>query len=281
MRSDVVAEERNDRLDPQAELEAQLRKLGRSLDVPTAPDYATRVRERLTSGSATTRPAAWHRPNRGIGWLRPLVAASIVLMLAVAIVLSVPATREAVAELFGFTGVRVRSLPTAAPSPRTTLDANLDLGEPVTLDQARQQVSFPMSVPSVPDLGAPDFVYVRNEPGLESVSLVYRPRPGFPATSDTQVGLLVSEYSGTATPYFEKLIDSGAAMTRVTVAGRWPGLYFTSPHEILVRSPDGFVHEDRPRLAAPTLVWVQGDVTYRLEAAVDLQRALTVASTFD
>ena len=49
----------------------------------------------------------------------------------------------------------------------------------------------------------------------------------------------------------------------------------------LVRSPDGVVHEDRPRLAAPTLVWVQADVTYRLEAAVDLQRALEVASSFE
>jgi hypothetical protein len=34
-------------------------------------------------------------------------------------------------------------------------------------------------------------------------------------------------------------------------------------------------------LAAPTLVWVQADVTYRLEAAVDLQRALEVASAFE
>ncbi|HET6918066.1 MAG TPA: hypothetical protein VFI46_01235 [Jiangellaceae bacterium] len=276
-----MAEERNDRLGPQAELEAQLRQLGRKLEVPAAPDYATRVRERLASDPPTTRPATWRRRIGPLGSFRPLVAASIVLLLAVAIVLSVPSTREAVAELFGFTGVRVRTLPTAAPSPRTTLDADLDLGEPVTLDQAREQVSFPVSVPSDPDLGAPDAVYVRNERGLESVSLVYRPRPGFPAGADAQVGLLVSEYSGTARPYFEKLINSGVSMTRVTVAARWPGLYFDAPHEILVRSPDGIVHADRPRLVAPTLLWVQGDVTYRMEGNVDLERALAVASTFE
>lgn len=274
-----MAEDRNDGLGRQPELEARLRQLGRKLDVPAAPDYATRIQERLTAGSPATRPVAWRRRIGPLGWLRPVAAAAVVLVLAVAVVLSVPATREAVAELFGFGGVRVRSLPTAAPSPRTTLDANLDLGEPVTLDQARQQVSFPVSVPSVPELEAPDSVYVSNVRGLESVSLVYRPRAGFPAAVDTQVGLLVSEYAGTATPYFDKLIDSGDPMTRVTVAGRWPGLYFSTPHEILVRSRDGVVHEDRPRLAAPTLLWVQGDVTYRLEATVDLQRALAVAST--
>jgi hypothetical protein len=276
-----VAEDRNDRLVPQAELEARLRQLGRSLDVPAAPDYATRVRERLTPGSPATRPVAPDRRTGPLGWLRPVATAAVVLVFAVAVVVSVPATREAVAELFGFSGVGVRPLPTAGPSPRTTLDADLDLGEPVTLDQARRQVSFPVSVPSVPELGAPDSVYVRTEQGLESVTLVYRPGAGFPAAVDSQVGALVSAYSGTATPYFEKLIDSGAPMTRVTVAGRWPALYFPAPHEILVRSPDGVVHEDRPRLAAPTLVWVQADVTYRLEAAVDLQRALEVASSFE
>jgi len=276
-----VAEDRNDRLVPQAELEALLRQLGRSLDVPAAPDYATRVRERLTAASPTIQPVVPDRRTSSLGWLRPVAMAAVILVLAVAVVLSVPATREAVAEMFGFSGVRVRTLPTAAPSPRTTLDADLDLGEPVTLDQARRQVSFPVSVPSVPELGAPDAVYVRDERGLESVSLVYGRSAGFPATVDSQVGVLVSESSGTAMPYFEKLIEAGAPMTQVTVAGRWPGLYFPTPHEVLVRSPDGVVHEDRPRLSAPTLVWVQAGVTYRLEAAVDLQQALAVASAFE
>ena len=176
-----MAEDRNDRLAPQADLEAQLRQLGRSLDVRAAPDYATRVRERLTSDPLETRPVAPDRRTRPVGWLRPLAIAAGALVLAVAVVLSVPATREAVAEMFGFDGVRVRSLPTAAPSPRTTLDADLDLGEPVTLDQARRQVSFPVSVASLPELGAPDAVYVRDERGMESVSLVYGPRAGFPA----------------------------------------------------------------------------------------------------
>ena len=107
---------------------------------------------------------------------------------------------------------------------------------------------------------------------MESVSVVYRPTVGFPAAVDTTVGLLVSQYAGTATPYFDKLIDAGEPVTQVTVDGRWPGLYFTSPHQILVRGPDGVVHEDRPRLAGPTLVWVRDGVTYRLEAAVDLEQ---------
>jgi hypothetical protein len=272
-----MAEEREDLTGRHRDLESELNRLGQLLDVPAPPDYATRVQERLSS--APSRGEVWRRRIGTIRPWRPLAAAAIVVVLTVAVLLSVPATREAVADLFGLSGVGVRSTPTAAPSPRTTLDAGLDLGELVTLDQARERATFPVSVPTVAELGGPDGVYLRRQAGLESVSLVYRPRPGFPAVFDTEVGVLVSAYAGTAAPYFEKLIDAGDPVTRVTVADRWPGLYFSSPHAILVRAPDGVVHEDRPRLAASTLVWVQDGVTYRLEAAVDLERALEVAAS--
>jgi hypothetical protein len=275
-----VSEERENVVRPPRDLEAAFRQLSEHLDVPPAPDYAPRVRERLTTGSLTRRrPLGLHQPLSLSGTWRRLATATIVGLLAVAALLSVPATREAVADLFGFAGVGVRSAPSAAPSPRTTLDANLDLGDPVTLDEARDMVSFTVTTPGTPELGQPDAVYVRQQRGLESVSLAYRPRAGYPATADPQVGLLLSEYSGTATPYFEKLLESGEPMTEVTVDGRWPALYFTSPHQVLLRAPDGIVHEVRPRLSAPTLVWVERNVTYRLEAAVDLEQALAVASS--
>ncbi|HET6755086.1 MAG TPA: hypothetical protein VFH23_14190 [Jiangellaceae bacterium] len=260
------------------DLEAEFRELAQKLDVPARPDYATRVRERLESGSGATRPTLWRPPFGFTGPLGRLATATIVLVLAMVIVLSVPATRAAVADLFGFAGVNVRTAPSAAPSPRNTVDTALDLGEPVTIDEARQRVSFPVSLPVVPGLDAPD-VYVTDEPGLESVSLVYGPTTGFPATAATHVGLLVGEYAGTATPYFDKLIEAGEPVTQVTVDGRWPGIYFTDPHQILVRGPDGLVHEDRPRLAAPTLVWVREGVTYRLEGALDMTNALAVAAS--
>jgi hypothetical protein len=275
----VVSDEPRD-VDRRArDLEAELRQLAQKLDVPAPPDYATRVQERLESGSGTTRPSLWRPPFGFTGPLGRLATATIVLVLAIAVVLSVPATRAAVADLFGFAGVNVRTAPSAAPSPRTTLDAALDLGEPVTLDEARQRVSFPVSIPAVPGLDAPDAVYIRDEPGLETVSLVYQPTTGFPATADTHVGLLVGQYAGTATPYFDKLIEAGEPVTQVMVDDRWPGIYFTDPHQILVRGPDGLVHEDRPRLAAPTLVWVREGVTYRLEGALDMTSALAVAAS--
>jgi hypothetical protein len=274
-----VSEEREDVTRRPPELEATFRQLAQQLDVPPPPDYAARVRAGLASGPAGSQPSAWRRPFGPTGPWRRVATAAIVLLLAMTVVLSVPATRAAVADLFGLSGVSVRTVPSTAASPRATVDAHLDLGEPVTLDEARRQAAFAVSVPSAPGLGSPDAVYVRRARGLESVSLVYRPSTGFPAADDPSVGLLLSEYAGTAEPYFEKLIDAGEPVTQVTVDGQWPGLYFSSPHQILVRGPDGLVHEDGPRLAAATLVWVRGDVTYRLEAAVDLEQALAVAAS--
>lgn len=251
------------------DLEAALRRLAGQVDVPAVPDYPTRVQTRLAEGDRVAPGGVWR--------LRPLAATVVALLVALAVVLSVPTTRDAVADLFGFSGVRVRPLPTAAPSPRTTIDQALELGAPVGLAEAGRRMPFSVAVPT--ELGAPDAVYIRHDQGLDAVSLVYRPRPGFPAAFDTRVGLLISEYAGSATPYFEKFVGAGVRVTRVTVDGKWPGLYFAAPQQVLVRDPSGVVHEDRPRLAAPTLVWVHGDVTFRLEARVDRATALVVAAS--
>jgi hypothetical protein len=261
----------------QRDLEALLRRLARQVDVPKQPEYGNLVRQQLDRGVRSRR------------WLDPLqniraVAAAVALLMALAIVLGVPATRQAVADLFGISGVGVRPLPTSGPSPRTTLDANLDLGDPVTLAQAQSRVSFTVLVPSTPGLGMPDSVYLRSGPGLEAVNLVYRPRPGFPAGYDTHVGLLLSEYAGTAKPYFRKYVDLNIPLTRVLVAGQWPGLYFPGAQEVYVSDPNdpgGPVQAERARLSGPSLVWERGAVTYRLEANIGRARALAIAASLD
>jgi hypothetical protein len=262
-----------------AELEAALRRLGQQVDVPTRPPYAARVQQQLQPASGPVRHRARRPLSRRVRSLHPLAAAAVVLLVVVSVVIAVPAGRQAVADLFGIAGVEVHPLPSTAPAPRTTLDPGLDLGDPVSLAEARRLVSFPVAVPSAAGLDRPDAIYVRRGPGLESVTLVYRPRAGFPAAIDSHVGLLLSEYAGTATPYFDKYVDQQPAPTRVMVAGRWPGLYFPGPQQVFVRDPGGEVHEEHPRLSAPTLVWVRGAVTYRLEATIDQERALDVAAS--
>jgi hypothetical protein len=255
------------------DLEAALRRLGDRVDVPSRPQYATLVRQQLDEDARPRR--TWLAPLRDV---RPL-AAALALVVVLAVILGVPATRQAVADLFGLSGVSVHPLPTSGPSPRTTIDASLDLGDPVTLAEAQDNVSFTVSVPSTAGLGTPDAVYLRAGPGLEAVSLVYRPRAGFPGGFDGHVGLLVSEYAGAAKPYFVKYIDMHVPLSRVLVAGQWPGLYFPGAQAVYVRDPGGTVHSERPRLSAPSLVWERGAVTYRLEGNISRARALAIAAS--
>ncbi|MEP6525879.1 MAG: hypothetical protein ABJA86_01845 [Nocardioidaceae bacterium] len=260
----------------QPDLEAALRRLGEQVDAPPQPEYAPIIRQQLEqSGRPSRTPFG---PARRLRLVRPL-AAAVALLVVLAVILGVPATRQAVADLFGISGVRVRPLPTTGPSPRTTIDASLDLGDPVTLAEARRRVSFPVALPSTASLGAPDAVYVRDSPGLEAVNLVYRPRAGFPGGFDGHVGLLLSEYAGAAKPYFVKYIDQHIPLSQVIVAGRWPGLYFPGAQEVYVRDPGGLIHSERPRLSAPSLVWERGSVTYRLEADISRARALAIAAS--
>jgi hypothetical protein len=207
------------------------------------------------------------------------LAPAIAVLAVLAVILGVPATRQAVADIFGLSGVSVHPLPTSGPSPRTTIDASLDLGDPVTLSEAQDSVSFTVSVPSTAGLGTPDAVYVRGGPGLQAVNLVYRPAAGFPAGYDTHVGLLLSEYAGAAKPYFVKYVDTHVPLSRVLVAGRWPGLYFPGAQEVYVRDPSGTVHSEGPRLSGPSLVWERGAVTYRLEGNISQRRALAIAAS--
>ena len=258
------------------DLEAALRRLGEQVDVPPKPEYAALVKQQIDeSGRPRRTPFG---PARHLRFVRPL-AAAVALMVVLGVILGVPATRQAVADLFGLSGVRVRPLPTTGPSPRTTLDASLDLGDPVTLAEAQRRISFTVAVPNAAGLGAPDAVYVRLASGLEAVNLVYRPRAGFPGGFDGHVGLLLSEYAGAAQPYFVKYVDQHIPLSRVIVGGRWPGLYFPGAQEVYVRDPGGVVHSERPRLSAPSLVWERGAVTYRLEANISRARALAIAAS--
>jgi hypothetical protein len=274
----VAVPERDDEMSGgRADLEAALHGLGGHVDVPPQPNYAHLVQQRLDDEpiAASTRDGR----QRRLPTSSPLAAGAIVLLVVLAVVFTVPTSRHAVADLFGFAGVEVHPLPSAGPSPRTSLDPSVDLGEPVTLAKARASLSFTIAVPTAAGLGEPDTVYLRRGPGLESVALVYGPRDGFPAGVDSHVGLVLSEYAGTATPYFDKYVDEQQPPMQVTVAGRWAGLYLAGPQEVLVRDATGVVHDEHPRLSAPTLVWVRGAVTYRLEANVSKGRALALATS--
>lgn len=203
------------------------------------------------------------------------MALALVLIALAASAALVAPVRDTLARFFHVQGVvieRQRILP--SPTPGTSLQ----LGAPTSLENARTQVKFPVSVPT--GLGAPAAVYLSTAPPGGEVSLVYAPAPGLPEAHSTGVGLLVTEFRGALAPqFFGKILGPGTVLQEVTVAGT-RGYWITgSPHAFFYQQAGGNPTDEPLRLADNTLLWEKGGVTLRIESGLDLSAALRVADS--
>jgi hypothetical protein len=251
-----------------SELEQALVRLGSELEFPETPDVAAAVRRRL-AGAPRRR-----RLGRTLA-----VAFALVAVLAGA-VLAVPPARSAILEWLGLRGATVEKVETLPELP-SRVPASLELGRPVPIEDGRPRLDFPsLLVPAA--LGAPDAAYYSSVVPGGKVSLVYEPRGDVPRSRFTGVGLLVTEFSGRASPEFvRKLVDQGVSVERVEVEGRL-GLWIEGgPHALLFRGPDGRILEDSARLAGNTLLLQHGRLLVRLEGELSRERALEIAASLE
>lgn len=255
-----------------AELERVLRDLGTRLDYPPIPALAVQVRSRLEREITPPPVREVLRPYRPL-W-RSLVFAVLGLLLVAG---------AATAARFAVRGVEIRfrpTPPTVGPPTGETPDPGplLSLGERVTLSEARRAVSFPVRLPTLARLGRPDEVYVDDDPVGGRVTLLYRPRPGFPRATTTNVGLLITQFRATFDEEFiVKEAGPGTRVEQVSVDGA-PGYWIEGePHTVLYVDENGSLFPDSVRLAGNTLLWERRGFTFRLEADISRQHALRIA----
>jgi hypothetical protein len=275
------------------ELEQALRDLGGHLDLPATPPLAARVAARLRAApegpALHPAPAA---PRRRLLAGRPLarrlaVAGLAVVLLAAAVLALSPASREAVANLLGLRGIKIQlgGPPTSGTARATAttepggVGGSLGLGRRATLPQARAAVKFPVQVPTAAGYQRPDAVYVDpDQPADGRVDLVYRARPGLPASPYTEAGLLITEFRAGIDEGYMKKLSQGAQLEFVTVAGG-PGYWLPQPHDLSYTDRHGAYQQEQSRLAGATLIWQRGDVTYRLEGQVPREQAIRIAES--
>lgn len=243
------------------ELERQLLALGRGLDAPQAPDLWPAVQARLAAGPVPQR----FRKRRA------LVLAFAVLAAAVAAAFAVPPARTAILDWLGLRGVRIERVP---ERPRAPIGADLGLGRPVSLAEARRLAGYRVLVPSLTGFERPSevwfgpslpggqvaFVYRRSDPRDPRILLTqFRAEPGF--------------------QYIGKLAGPGTRIEPVTVNGE-PGYWLEGePHAFLFVDPQGRTRDETLRLAGNTLLWQHGALTLRLEGAGTKAEALAIART--
>jgi hypothetical protein len=178
------------------------------------------------------------------------------MLLAFAVALAVsPEVRAGVAQFLKFAGIEFT---TAPPPPLPTTPRPLPGERVVTLEEARRQAAFPVTVPKA--LGDPKEVHI----GDRFVSLIYD-------------NARVDELDGGISPIMEKFAGIGGELEPVQVNGT-RAYWVNGPHEVIYVDRGGSNRTETARLAGKTLVWQVGDVTYRLEGDYTKEQAISIAS---
>ena len=275
-------------------LESALADLASRIDVTDIDAFTASTMAKVQRGRDDARRRRTFSVVRG-SHTRQVLAVAAAILVVVSAVLAVPRSRDAIADLFGIDGLRIRSgevpatsttAASTAPStslPSTTTTAgptssggaafdaaavgrDLRLGSEVSLAAART------ALPALRELhstyGAPDAIYRGDRPaGL--VSFVWRARPGLPgSTSAPTVGLILQQYPGSDDlGYMLKTLSSESRAREVIVENR-RGYWVEGNHSIgYVDASNSFV-QDSLRWASNALVWAGGGVTHRLESSL-------------
>lgn len=248
-------------------LESTLASLGDSIDWPIpSPHLSARVIARIEAEQPRAAGQAL--------WRRSAFAAIAVVVVTLVFVVS-PSVRQAVADFLGAAGIRIGVTSDEAP----VSGAELDLGEPVQLDELTAGVEFGLRAPGSRDPGVPDAVYLSSS---GRVAMVWMGTPGLPAAGDTGVGLILTQHAANGDQLVaEKSVGPDTHVERVSVEGR-PALWIEgAAHTFTLLDDEGNPIQETTRLAANVLLWEADGVHHRLETTGDLQSAQAIVDTLE
>lgn len=270
-----------------AALEAMLRSTADAIDWPTASrpgasDIAIRVRTRLVASPPPARRgflAGWRPIHRSL--VLALVALLALAALAGAVGLGLPGLQVTLTQPPASAPPSVapgRTLPPGAPG------STLHLGEPVSLDDVEALTLITPQLPTDPEIGPPQAVYVDRSKGNQ-VAYVWAASETLPETIDPGVGLILMRFDGlTDDGFHEKLIGQGVTAEPVTVSGQ-RGIWISGDAHFFFYhrtgdAADATIADDR-RWVGDALVWSADGVTYRIESTLGRDRTIAIAQSME
>lgn len=245
-------------------LETQLTSLEDAVDWPApSPHLSTQVLARIE---------AMPSPAGGTGWRRMAIAAAAVAVVALVFVVS-PTARQAVADLLDTAGIRISFTADTTPVP----GADLDLGEPVSVDTLADTVDFDVRIPVGDPPGPPNGIYLGDD---DQATMVWTSTPALPAAGTTDIGLLLTQSEAThGFESAEKALGPGTEVRRLMIEGQ-TGLWIEgAPHTLTFLDAEGNPVEETTRLAANVLLWEAHGTNHRLETTSDLQTAMSIVDS--
>ena len=195
-------------------------------------------------------PDVWPRVREGLQrprWFRPAVLAVALGVVALGIAFAVPPARSAILDFFHLGAATVERVDTLPPAQQRSLVSGL--GAPVSHPTLK-----------VPDGATAVGFYER--PGLDAALLRYKGKL-----------VLLAEARGDQMGLFKKYTDADTTVDPVPI-GQF-GLWISGgQHVLLWQFNYGEVQQAETRLAGDVLLWLEDDVTYRLEGDLDKDQML-------
>ena len=242
------------------EVDALLRSAARAFSYPSTPALSGVVLPRLSSEEART---GWLDRVRWQYAVRPAMAMLAALAVVLGTLLAVPQSREALADFFGLSRVRVETVP---PGPTPPALSPESFARPATAADAEAAVDFDLSYPA-PD-GArlePAAVYLQGE------------------AQDAPVVIFVYEAFDlyqTRLGFFGKGGPDPSLIHEIEFGGR-PALWIDEGGHIasFLDEQGRVVIESRRTVDRATLLWEENGMTYRLETSLTQTEAVRVAES--
>src|SRR5919204_3312535 len=229
-----------------AELERDLREVGRLLAFPPEPDLVPRVRARL--GEAAPR-------GFGFGRRRVLVLALAALVVALGAAFAVPSARTAILRFFHIGGETIERVETLPNAPRRSPIAGL--AGPMSAEDATKRAGFNPILP-------PKHGGIYAEDGV--LATYIRPR------------IVLTEARGELG--MSKKFASPQTRIEPVRVNDHDGMWISgAPHVVTYFDSQGLGRARNVRIAGNTLIWAYGSVTLRLEGPLTLRQALSLAAS--
>jgi hypothetical protein len=228
-----------------AELERDLREVGRLLAFPPDPDLVSGVRARL--GEAAPRGFAFARR-------RALVLALAVLVVAIGAAFAVPPARTAILRFFHIGGETIKVVDTLPNAPRLSPIAGLD--GPMSVEDATNRAGFNLILP-------PKHGGIYADDGI--IATYIAPRVVL-TESRSELGM-------------SKKVVSPQTILEPLRVNDHDGMWIRgAEHVVMYFDSQGRGHAKQLRIAGNVLVWAYGSVTLRIEGPITRAKALGLAA---
>ena len=257
--------------------EQSIERLARQFEYPPTPDVAAAIGSQTTDHGPLLVDNHPRHDRRRPSVVSRLAWVLLLIALCAAAMLVVPRTRAAVLSLFARIGAIDIFIDDPAPTPAPTSApltagpgavkhslALFELGEPVSLDEARQQVEFEIALPAA--LAPPDEVYAHRGDIPSAVTLVWRDEDGAPL-SLTEIG---------AEAFAMKMVAEEGV--RWIAVGEHEAVWLEGPHRLQLL---GYPEREGLLIESNVLIWAAGGVTYRLEGALGEAEMVAIAESLD